>query len=645
MSFFDHFTGTSLDTTKWTAITAGTGSVSVSNGYVECNKAANTDGAAIYLNQQIDKTKNQVFAWAINQTNAANFGGPTIIEKSTAPVCETNVNFDPRVRMKMAFATFGSVLGMYISYYSTSHVAQYWNPSTNAWTTTGTNAAVTYEVDNYWTGFLETDASLGWRMGIIANGITGTTWGFDQQGGATRLVTLTDWVSWASLEATSSLWLVFGMNVTISVSPVWRMEWFRHADGPRAGAMVNQKDAASGNYVMRVWRHYGDRFYVPYDRSTDAIAADARVPHLMEDDDGTIAAVYMTAGTGIKMSTASSLEGTWTPVGTVAANPGTTLRSTAADAALYKDKLEPDPAQRYKMFVRCLTAGPPYESRIYYLYSPTLTGPYTWYDNGSGIDNSYVLGLGTSGQPDEGGVGFARILPTAGGFTMLYVGFSNGAALLEGQQCYATAPNLTNGGAWTRGTLPLFAPSAATTEITAALNGNVATVTDTTGFAADAPFVIGQDGSTADNHSAGRIQSVTDGTHLKLYSTLRGFATAKPARLRQFDSAPQVAFTAVEWDAILQKYVALATVCQFFNLDSPTIVAHYETTMMLTATDLTGPWTVDYTLSPPIPTSYFGGKRSNENPAFITRPFPAGGPSPHFVRRLTGGLHALQGGL
>ena len=54
---------------------------------------------------------------------------------------------------------------------------------------------------------------------------------------------------------------------------------------------------------------------------------------------------------------------------------------------------------------------------------------------------------------------------------------------------------------------------------------------------------------------------------------------------------------------------------------------------------------MDYTLSPPIPTSYFGGQRSNENPAFITRPFPAGGPSPHFVRRLTGGLHALQGGL
>lgn len=54
------------------------------------------------------------------------------------------------------------------------------------------------------------------------------------------------------------------------------------------------------------------------------------------------------------------------------------------------------------MFVSCLNAGPPYEARIYYLYSATLTGTYTWYNNGSGIDDSFVLGLGTSGQPDEG---------------------------------------------------------------------------------------------------------------------------------------------------------------------------------------------------------------------------------------------------
>ena len=105
MNYVHHFTGSSLDTALWTAITSGGGTVTVGSGYVECNKAANTDGAAIYLNQQIDKTKNQVFAWAINQTNAVNFGGPTIIEKSTAPVCETNVNFDPRVRMRMTFST------------------------------------------------------------------------------------------------------------------------------------------------------------------------------------------------------------------------------------------------------------------------------------------------------------------------------------------------------------------------------------------------------------------------------------------------------------------------------------------------------------------------------------------------------------
>lgn len=621
MSFFDHFTGTSLDTTKWTAITAGTGSVSVSNGYVECNKAANTDGAAIYLNQQIDKTKNQVFAWAINQTNAANFGGPTIIEKSTAPVCENNVNFDPRVRMRMTYSTQSTVLGLTINYYNSSHVLQYWNPSSNVWTTTGTNAAVTYAVGNYWTGFLETDASLGWRMGIIANGITGTTWYFDQQGGATRLVTLTDWVSWASLEATSSLWLVFGMNVTHSLSPVWRMEWFRHADGPREYVLCNQKTAASGNYSLRPYRHYGDYFYIPKDRSTDAVAADARVPYMFQDDDGTIACVYMTAGTGIKMSTATSVEGTWTLVGTVAANPGTTTRSTCSSASIYRDQSEPDPNQRYKMFVSCLNAGPPYESRLYYLYSATLTGTYTWYDNGAGIDGSYVLGLGSTGATDEGGLTFPRILRTAGGYTMIYVGLRNGSALLEGEPCVATSPNLTNGGTWTKGTNPLIAHGSVTTEITAALNGKSATVTSTTGFVADAPFVIGQDGTTADNTSSGRIRAVTDATTLEFYAELRGFATTKPARIRQWDSAPQIGFNAIRWDSTLQKYVALATVCQWFNLDSPTIVGFNETTALFTADTLTGTWTMDYTLSPPIPQTYYSGQRSVENPTWINYSF------------------------
>lgn len=627
MSFFDHFTGSSLDTTKWTAITAGTGTVTVSGGYVECNKAANTDGAAIYLNTQIDKTKNQVYAWSINQTNAANFGGPTIIEKSTAPVCETNVNFDPRVRMKMTYSTQSTVLGMAINYYSAAHVLQWWNPSSNVWQTTGVNAAVAYEVGNYWTGFLETDSSLGWRMGIIANGITGATWSFDQQGGAVRLVTLTDWVAWSSLEATTSLWLVFGMNVTISVAPVWRMEWFRHADGPREYVMCNQKSAASGNYSLRPYRHYGDYFCIPKDRSTDAVAADARIPYMFQDDDGTIACVYMTGGTGIKMSTATSVEGTWTLVGTVAANPGTTKRSTCADASIYRDQSEPDPNQRYKMFVSCLNAGPPYEARIYYLYSATLTGTYTWYNNGSGIDDSFVLGLGTSGQPDEGGVDCPRIMRTAGGYTMVYSGLKNGSALLEAQPCYATSPNLTNGGTWTRGSLPLKAHGTVTTEITAALDGKSATVTSTTGFVADSPFVIGEDGSSADNHSSGRIRVVTDSTHLEFYATLRDFNTTKPARIRQWDSSPRIDFTAIRWDATLQKYAALATVYQWYNLDSPTILTHCESTALLTADTLTGTWTMDYTLSPPVPQTYYSGHRSVENPTWINTSF-RGAPPP-----------------
>jgi hypothetical protein len=635
VNYFEHFTS-ALDSTYWGSLTTGSGSISVSDGIVSCAKPATSDAAAIYYKTKVSKTTAQLYAFAFRlEAGASTYPSISLYDDaSNPPAIATNAVYDPKVRMQIGFSTWSTVLGLNLRYYNTSHVTQYWNGSTNTWGSTGANAATTYAAGNFWVAVLETDPTLGFRMAAIANGITGTTWGFDQQGGNVRMTALTDWVSWASIQSSDDMYIVFGWPITGALSGTQGMEWFRHATLTRDYVMVSQKSAASGNYSCRVQRQYGDYFYMPYDRSTDAIASDARIPHILQDDDGTLACVYMTGGTGIKMSTASSMEGTWTLVGTVAANPGTTKRSTCADAAIYKDKREPDPNQRYKMFVSCLNAGPPYEARIYYLYSATLTGTYTWYNNGSGIDDSYVLGLGTSGQPDEGGVDCPRILPTAGGFTMIYSGLKNGSALLEAQPCYATAPNLVNGGTWTRGgSLPLWSHGTVTTEITATLNGNSATVTSTTGFVADAAFAIGQDGTTSDNHSAGRIRKVTDSTHLEFYAELRGFATTKPARIRQWDSSPRIDFLAIRWDSTRQKWVCLATVYQWFNLDSPTIVAHYETIALLTADSPTGTWTMDYTLSPPVPTNYFGGQRSNENPAFIGRPF--GGAPPPTVGRYT----------
>lgn len=176
-----------------------------------------------------------------------------------------------------------------------------------------------------------------------------------------------------------------------------------------------------------------------------------------------------------------------------------------------------------------------------------------------------------------------------------------------------------------------------TTEITASLDGKSATVTSTTGFVADAAFVIGEDGASADNHSSGRIRVVTDSTHLEFYATLRDFNTTKPARIRQWDSSPRIDFTAIRWDATLQKYAALATVYQWYNLDSPTILSHCESTALLTANTLTGTWTMDYTLSPPIPQTYYSGQRSVENPTWINYSFSGAPPpfarGPRFFRR------------
>lgn len=615
MSFVDHFT--SLDSAVWGSLTAGSGTVSATDSTVEMVRTASaSDAAAVYLKTQVDTSKAQIYVWALSHVSGATGAFAWLINDASTPTPSAPGTWGPKTRMSAGLSTLTSVTGLFLQYFTTGHSAQQWNGSSNAWST-NVHAVSPYINDNYVEMFLETDPTLGARWGILTNMASGTSYTFDQ---GRHLVALTDWVAWASMESTSSLWLVLGYPQVVSQTVTARVEWFRYADGTRVWSWSNRKDAASGNYPIRSEWHYGDYYFVPRDRSTDDIAADARVPMVSIDADGTRMMVYtsVTGTAGLKLATSPDDDGPWTLQGTILTHPATTNRYTIGHAAIYRDLTETDPAKIYKIWVSCVNNGPPYTWRVFLAYAATRTGTYTWYDDGSGADNSVILGPGTSGSYDEGGCVIEVIHwdTTTGQWMARYGANSDTGALLQGKPAVAYSPTLTNGGTWTKyGSNPVLVRNDVYQDITANLNGKTVTVADTTGFVADAMIIIGQSTSSADDWSMARIRKVLSSTQLELYSQLVGFTTTTPARVRQLDSFPKNAMTALRYDTDRGEWVAVVTSFQPFNLDSP-LLGFCEGTTLWTAPDHLGPWTMDALGSGPVPLNYFGGKRSVENFTF-----------------------------
>lgn len=618
MSYFDHLT--TFDTSRFGTLTAGSGTVTQTDSCAEMVKTSSaSDAAAFYDKTKVDKTKAQIYSFVIHRASGgANGAFVWLINDSSTPTAAAPGTWGPKVRVSAGVSLIGGTTGIFLQYFNTGHTAQQWNGATNAW---GTNvhAVAPFIDDNYFELFLETDPTNGVRWGIKTNVLSGTTYGFDQ---GHHLCALTDWVAWSSMETTSDLWLVFGYPQIAAQAVTARVDWIRYSDGTKAWAWCNQKDAASGNYSIRSYYHLADWYFVPRDRATDDIAADARVPMVSIDNDGTRMMVYTsgTGTTGLKLATASSDEGPWTVQGTILTHPGDTNRGTIATACIYRDNTETDTAKIYKVWASCVPAsGPPYKFRVFLAYASTLTGPYTWYDDGSGADNSVILGPGTSGSYDEGGPAVGRISwdTETRQWMLRYGGSSNTGALLEGKSCVAYSPTLANGGSWTKyASNPVLVGNNVYQDITANLNGRTVTVTDTTGFVADSIVFVGQDTSSYDNWSMARIRKVTSSTQLELYSQLVGFTTTQPARVRQLDSWPKNALGVLRFDTSRGKWVAMVTAFQPFNLDSPLVAFCEMTSLWEASTNNLGTWTQDALLSPPIPLTYFSGKRSIENVTF-----------------------------
>ncbi|MGH9651115.1 MAG: hypothetical protein ACRD3I_11675, partial [Terriglobales bacterium] len=163
--FFDHFPGSSLNA-RWTAVTAGAGTVTVptDSSYAQTQTTAANDAAFFYYNTKLDKAKMQLWVLAINPQSGFGQNGIWIVNRSTAPVADTSANWGTQTRIRVDFRS-GATNGLAFTYFNGSHTQQYWNTGTPAWGTTAVNVLEPANTDHWYLVGLEIDGpGARWRM-------------------------------------------------------------------------------------------------------------------------------------------------------------------------------------------------------------------------------------------------------------------------------------------------------------------------------------------------------------------------------------------------------------------------------------------------------------------------------------------------
>src|SRR5438128_4450763 len=70
-NFLEHFSGSDLDSSKWAAVTSGTGTVRVTDSYVGCSSGPTVQSAGFfYYAHKLHKTESQLWTVAISTMTA-----------------------------------------------------------------------------------------------------------------------------------------------------------------------------------------------------------------------------------------------------------------------------------------------------------------------------------------------------------------------------------------------------------------------------------------------------------------------------------------------------------------------------------------------------------------------------------------------
>lgn len=617
-AFFDHFEGGGLNA-RWTQVTSGTPTVSFTDSYWGVLTPATADAAFIYTT--IDKTRSQVIEISANNVNTATGSWLRvgwIVNRTSVPVAAGLTTFEADARIMFGFRNNAGTMQAQLAYFDTGHTVTNWNGTAWSTTQTGTTAGA----DNYFRFIIEIDAANArFRMGLINKDPNGTTYTFDE---GYRIMALSDWVDFTSLESTSdTLYLVLGEPST-SANPVAaterRFEYVRLLDGTRYDAWGNGKTNVADKYDVRHYYGYGDEnnvpsFMLPQDRTTiaitPAVGENAKTPSVLQDG----ATYYMafteslaTGGWAAKIADATSPDGPWTVRGIIV-DAGTvdTDERIVHGMQLIKDVSEPSAAKRYKLLYSTQNNSTN-EGMVRLATSGSLPNVGGWTKQGIAIDH------GAASDFDEKAAQEGFAYWDGSQWVVFYCG-RNGA-LDSFKISYATTPNLNTLPYTKSGNILLGASATPTEALTADLtSGRTVTVADSAGFAQDG-WVVLSDSGTADNYAVAKVRKVPNGTSIELYEEVVAFTTANSAQIGQADSFAKQSLPYV---------MKVGATFYMFNTPFPhgfsgTPNPFNESNGLVQSSTLTSGYTWNWRATPFAPKTDFGWERSAENLTFVNQP-------------------------
>jgi hypothetical protein len=623
--FLDHFDSTL--NARWTAVTGGTGTAVVADGYLKLNRPAGSgDQAYVYLNTPLDKSVD----WSLEiccSNNITNNPRPLSLIESASPGGLTNatsLNNVELIRPYQQIVVSGRM--SQLEYRDGSSNRQRWNNTTPAFANGDPSAGQNppAALDDYYVMVFQNDgASQRWRIGIKHESAgTGSTFTNSQ---GPKLVILSDWVNWSSVRSTpqSNIYLILGYPANDGTATDHRIEYVKYRQSAFKAAWTNGRTNSGSSYSMRKYVGHED-IYLPIDRSTDIspfgtpkdqwVVLSGGVEYMFYDSSGNIRMQTATAPASVWTNE------TWSDQGIVVANAGAgTTETNVLFPCVVKDLSETDSNKVWKMIYVGNKTTPSLEFRIFYATAPDSSGaPGTWTKQGA------ILEPNGSGFEIQGCSNPALIW-SQGRWELYYSGLSNSAYWEIG---YAYGTDLM---ALTRysGNPIITWQSDGEQAISADVNGRTAAMSDTSGFTADHIVVIQNASAAEDDYSLNRIRKITANTSLEFYHDVRGFVSSGPAVVTQDDRAHGYCMRDIYQDPDTLEWIFDGVIfrhSQHANISYCETTARWRHSGTYPASSLPVLSALEYFA---IPLTNYGFQRSSENICYVTTPLTraiGGGP-------------------
>lgn len=590
----EHF-GSSLG--SWTALTSGTGTMTVSDHMAVGTLNASSDAAAIY--KAFDPTKNQII-W-INAAAGTTGGVLTpwpafrLIHSASAPAVGARNSF--AVLAQHIYYNSGGTYYSRMFYTDSGGTVQRWNEAAQAWSTSTTvvSTPAGAPITDFRITGIEWDATNSRMRLMTAHTVSGSTENPDY---GPRLVGLTDWIALTGIQngTSSTLWLVIGSpeNNFYSSAESFGVEWISETTGTdRVHVYANNKDAVGGTY--NITHHTGYDIRAPYlvPGTRAQIAIDVGSGGAWDDTtvqwgsailaaDGKYVQSYSgNAGGGVitvGIATATSPFGSWTKY---ASNPVITLTGSTDYSdyirfnVLVEDWQESDSNKRYKLIV-CANDGS--TNRTLLFYAAAYTGPYTL-DGRFLEDDATETQITMNSQPVWDG-------------TQWIVCYNTTVSGIK-ETRYATCATLRAGMAVKSGTTLIVAGQNAAEVTLSAVSGRTWTCSDTSALAKDMVLICTQT-SSADTYDTTRVRKIISSTQFEVYHSTPAAASGTVCRSVNYGN--DLSFANLL--KIGGVWYLLTTPFQVFDTH-PSYSAHVETTALFVGgANLTDAFTIDWMATP-----------------------------------------------